>query len=90
MCTASLRPCRVTDQERHSRGAGAGALGREGPCPRVLEHRAQGGPLGMEGAFLAAQSSRHFGQTGVARSPGQIQESCEIRGRVTLEQCENP
>lgn len=90
MCTASLRPFRVTDQERRSREAGAGALGGEGPCPRVLEYRAQGGPLGMEWAFLAAQSSRHFGQTGVARSPGRIQESCEIRGRVTLEQCENP
>ena len=56
MCIASLRPCRVTDQKRHSREAGAGALGWEGPCPRVLEHRAQGGPLGMEWAFLPHSS----------------------------------
>ena len=52
--------------------------------PRVA-HWVWSGP-----SFLTAQNSRHFGQTGVARSPGRIQESCEIRGRVTLEQCENP
>lgn len=62
MCTASLQPFRVTDQEQRSKGR-QGLVSQVGraPAPGSSERRTQGSLLGMAWAFPMAQSSWHFG-----------------------------